>query len=66
MKITELIKKLEEVKNINGDLDVNCGNSNYVEDLNENNFSSIFSIEHYTIAKDGNTKDIVELEIRTD
>lgn len=45
MKISGLIKKLEEVKKEYGDLNVSCSNSSYWHDMDEKSFESIFKIE---------------------
>lgn len=45
MRISGLIKKLEEVKKEYGDLNVSCSNSSYWHDLDEKSFGYIFDIE---------------------
>lgn len=45
MRISELIKKLEETKKEYGDLNVSCSNSSYWHDLDEKSFGYIFDIE---------------------
>lgn len=45
MRISDLMKKLEETKKKYGDLNVSSSNSSYWHDMGEKNFESIFKIE---------------------
>lgn len=58
MTITDLIDKLQNIKETEGDLIVNWSNCNYVNEMTNDSFDWVFSVEDY-----GNGK---ELEIRTD
>ncbi len=45
MKISEVIDKLQKIKDANGDINIVAANSAYVWDLDDKAFDSIFQID---------------------
>lgn len=45
MRISDLMRRLEEIKKEYGDLNVSCSNSSYWHDMDEKSFEGIFGIE---------------------